>query len=284
MADFLSTEFAKKLKSEVFARPEDSHKGSFGRILAICGSHGMAGAAYLSALAAYRTGAGLVEIFTPEENRIALQMLIPEAIIKTYDTECFDPYSLADSIDKCDALLIGCGLGMSRVSLEILKTALRQSRLPTVIDADALNLLSEHKSLLKYAEGKIITPHIKEMSRLTDITVEEIEKDTERTAREFSDKYSLCCVLKNHNTTVCGKDGRTYVNSISNSALATAGSGDVLAGIIVSLLAQKHLSLSNFEAGALGVYLHAKAGDRAKEELGQSAVMARDIANNIRFQ
>ncbi|MBO7249671.1 MAG: NAD(P)H-hydrate dehydratase [Clostridia bacterium] len=284
MEAFLSTEFAEKLKSEAIARPEDSNKGSFGRILAICGSCGMAGAAYFSALASYRTGAGLVEIFTPEDNRCVLQTLIPEAIINTYDSECFDPYLLAGSIDKCDALLIGPELGMSRVSLEILKTVLRQTRVPTVIDADALNLLAEHKYLLKSAAGSIITPHLKEMSRLTGIPVEDIQKDTQRTSLEFAKKYSLTCVLKSHNTAVCDKGGDTYINALSNSALATAGSGDVLAGIITSLLAQKHLSLSNFEAGVLGVYLHSLAGERAASALGKSAVMATDVANNIRFQ
>lgn len=284
MEAFLSTEFAEKLKSEAVARPEDSHKGSFGRILAICGSCGMAGAAYFSALAAYRTGAGLVEIFTHEDNRCALQTLIPEAIIKAYNSEGFDPYSLTAAIERCDALLIGPGLGMSRVSLEILKTVLRQTRVPTVIDADALNLLAEHKYLLKSATGSIVTPHIKEMSRLTGLSVEDIQKDTQKTALDFAKKYSLTCVLKNHNTAVCDKDGNTYVNAMSNSALATAGSGDVLAGIIVSLQAQKHLSLSGFEAGVLGVYLHSLAGERAAAELGKSAVMATDIANNIIFQ
>lgn len=284
MEAFLSTEFAEKLKSEAVPRPENSHKGSFGRILAICGSYGMAGAAYLSALAAYRTGAGLVEIFTPVENRSALQALIPEAIIKTYDSECFDPYLLTDSIDKCDALLIGPGLGMSRMSFEILRTALRHSRVPTVIDADALNLLAEHKYLLKSAADSIITPHIREMSRLTGLSVEDIQKDTQKNALDFARKYSLTCILKNHNTAVCNNDGKTYINSMSNSALATAGSGDVLAGIITSLLAQKHLSLANFEAGVLGVYLHSLAGERAAVKLGKSAVMASDIANSVRFQ
>ena len=276
--------YAKDLMSALPTRPEDSHKGTFGRVLAVCGSRGMAGAAYLSALAAYRTGAGLVEVFTPEENREIIQTLLPEAIVTTYDTDAFDERLLSSSIEKCDALLIGCGLGKSRAALEVLKVALRYDGVPTVIDADALNLISEHRFLLKYAKGKIITPHIKEMSRLTDISVIDIENDTERIALEFSEKHSLCCVLKSHRTAVCERGERAYINTIGSSAMATGGSGDVLAGVIASLLAQKHLSLTAFDTATLGVYLHAEAGDRAAETMGKSATLARDIANSIRFQ
>ena len=284
MAKELDVSYVKNLIDTLPARPEESHKGTFGRVLCICGSFGMAGAAYLSALAAYRTGAGLVEIFTPEENRVIIQTLIPEAIVTTYDADNFDDRVLTSSIDKCDAMLIGCGLGTSHTSLEILKVALRYKDVSTVIDADALNLISEHKFLLKYAANSIITPHLKEMSRLTDMSVEQIGNDTSSAAREFASKHALCCVLKSHNTVVNDKGERAYVNTAGNSGMATGGSGDVLAGVIASLLAQKHLSLSNFDAATLGVYLHADAGDRAAEALGKSAVMARDIANNIRFQ
>ena len=284
MSSIFDTSYAKNIIASLPERPEESHKGTFGRVLCICGSHGMAGAAYLSALAAYRTGAGLVEVFTPEENREVIQALLPEAIVTTYDPDDFDDRQLIASIEKCDSLLIGCGLGKSRASLEILKVALRYDGVPTVIDADALNLISEHKFLLKYAKGSIITPHLKEMSRLTDISVSEIEKDTEKAALEFSEKHSLVCVLKSHRTTVCDIGERTYLNSIGNSGMATGGSGDVLAGVIASLLAQNHLALSEFDAAVLGVYLHAEAGDRAAESLGKSAVLARDIANSIRFQ
>ena len=284
MSSIFDTSYAKNIMASLPVRPEKSHKGTFGRVLCICGSHGMAGAAYLSALAAYRTGAGLVEVFTPEENREVIQTLLPEAIVTTYASDDFDDRQLIASIEKCDSLLIGCGLGKSRTSLEILKVALRYDGVPTVIDADALNLISEHKFLLKYAKGRIITPHLKEMSRLTDISVSEIEKDTEKAALEFSEKHSLVCVLKSHRTAVCDGGERTYLNSIGNSGMATGGSGDVLAGVIASLLAQKHLALSEFDAAVLGVYLHAEAGDRAAESLGKSAVLAGDIANSIRFQ
>ena len=118
----------------------------------------------------------------------------------------------------------------------------------------------------------------------TDTQVDEIGNDTASAAREFAGKHALCCVLKSHNTAVNDKGARAYVNTTGNSGMATGGSGDVLAGVIASLLAQKHLSLSVFDAATLGVYLHADAGDRAAEALGKSTVMARDIANNIRFQ
>lgn len=275
--------YNKERLSDLPKRPERSNKGTFGRVLLITGSKGMAGAAYLSALGAYRSGAGLVEIFTPEENRIILQTLIPEAIITAYSTSDSISELLLSSLSKASSVAIGCGLGKTQVSLELLKTALRHTTIPTVIDADALNLIAEHPFLLKYAKGMVITPHPAEMSRLTNISVEDILNDTKKTAYCFAKERSLVCVLKDHETAVSDGGERIYVNKSGNSGMATGGSGDVLAGVIASLMAQSHLSLSTFEAACLGVYIHGLGGDRAAELLGRSSVMARDIANNIRL-
>lgn len=264
-------------------RPDRSNKGTFGKVLCVCGSHGMAGAAYLAALGAYRSGSGLVEIFTPEENRVILGTLLPEAVLKIYDSSEPDTNLLESSIDNCSAVVVGCGLGRSHTALTLLKTVLRRSDRPTVIDADALNLISEQPALMKYTKGKIITPHPAEMSRLTGISIENILIDTKRAAYDMAKKYSLVCVLKDHNTVVSDGSDWIYVNKSGNSGMATGGAGDVLAGVIGALLAQKHLSLSPFDAATLGVYIHGLAGDRAAKALGEYSLMAKDIAENIRI-
>lgn len=264
-------------------RPTRSNKGDFGRVLLICGSRGMAGASYLAALGAYRTGAGLVEIFAPEENRVILQSLIPEAVLTLYNADSPDTDLLCERLERCDAVAVGCGLGRSKTSLELLKSVLKNTQAPAVIDADALNIISEHPLLLKYAKGHIITPHIGEMSRLTGLSIDEILSSPKEVAQDFAKKHSLVCLLKDHNTIVSDGTERIYVNKSGNSGMATGGSGDVLAGIIASLLAQKHLALSPLGAATLGAYIHGLAGDRAASSLGEYAVMASDIANSIRI-
>ncbi len=269
--------------SSLPARPTRSSKGDFGRVLLVCGSRGMAGAAYLAALGAYRSGAGIVEIFTPEDNRVILQTLIPEAVLTVYDASTPDTDLLTERLTRCDSVAVGCGLGKSKSALELLKTVLRNTTVPTVIDADAINLISEHPHLLNYAKGHIITPHIREMSRLTGISAEDILNAPQKVALDFAEKHSLVCLLKDHNTVVSDGTDRIYVNKSGNNGMATGGSGDVLAGVIASLVAQNHLALSPFGAATLGAYIHGLAGDRAASALGVYAVMARDIANNIRI-
>ena len=260
-------------------RAQRSNKGDFGRVLLICGSQGMAGAAYLSAKAAYRSGAGLCEIFTHETNRIILQTLLPEAIVRTYD-ERYSIDMLAPSIERADCVVIGCGLGATPLSRAILSDALRAIEgkdIPRVLDADALNLLSRNPSLMKYAKGSIITPHAKEMERLCGKSVADILAAPEDTAVEYAKKHYLVCVLKDHRTIVSDGD-RIYRNTTGNSGMATGGSGDVLAGVIGGLLAQaKNGKADKLQLSALGVYLHGLAGDLGAKELGEYSLMASDI-------
>ena len=283
MTDFCEFSYTDSDLITLPARPERSNKYTFGKVLCVCGSYGMAGASYLSALGAYRSGAGLVEIFAPEENRIILQTLIPEAILKIYDQSSPDTDMLLDAMASCDAIVVGCGLGRSSTALAILRTVLKNSKVPTIIDADALNLIAEHPILTKYIDGKIITPHIKEMSRLCKLDVDNILEAPQETAYNYAKAHGAICVLKDHNTVVSDGGERLYVNKSGNSSMATGGSGDVLAGIIGALCAQSHLSLSKFNAAALGVYIHGRAGDAAAKKLGEYGVMASDIANNINF-
>ncbi len=263
-------------------RRADSHKGDCGRLLCVCTSIGMAGAGYLCAKAAYRTGAGIVEIFAPEENRAVLQTLIPEAIVTVYDPSAPDLHLLRRSVERSDAIVVGCGLSTSASSVKILGEVLRAQKRPTLLDADALNIISLRRSLLKYAEGCIITPHLGEMSRLTEMDVPTIAKDTSAAAYEFANTSSLVCVLKSHKTVVSDGKEKLYINKTGNSGMATGGSGDVLAGIIGGILAQnKRGELTDFEAAVLGVYLHSFAGDIAANKLGEYSLMASDIIDAL---
>ena len=259
-------------------RPADSNKGTFGRVLCVCGSREMAGAAFLAAKAALRTGAGLAEILTPEENRVALQILLPEAIVTPYDSSTPDTAVIESALSRADTVVCGCGLGTSRGAQRVLSFVLRNVHVPLVLDADALNLISQSPALLKYARGAIITPHPGEMARLTGLSTDEINTDRETVCRDLARKHSLVCVLKGKDTVV--SDGsRAYINTSGNSGMATAGSGDVLAGIVGGVLAQnrRESKLSALEVAALAVYIHGLCGDAAAESLGEYSVIASDI-------
>ncbi len=261
-------------------RAERTNKGDFGRVLCICGSYGMAGAAFLAAKAAYRTGCGLVEIFTPECNRIILQTLIPEAVLTVYDQENRKAL-LTDAIERADFIVAGCGMSVtpeSRALLSDLLYARDSAKHPLLLDADALNLLSRNPSLLRRAKGAIITPHAKEMSRLCGKSVEEILAAPADIAYDFAKAHGVVCVLKDHNTVISDGGERLYVNQSGNSGMATGGSGDVLSGIIGGIGAQyKNGNKSITECVALGVYLHGLCGDYASERLGKYSVMASDL-------
>ena len=263
------------------SRPKRSCKGDFGRVLCVCGSYGMAGAAFLCAKAAYRSGTGLVEIFTHESNRIILQTLLPEAIITVYTDE-YSENDIIPSIEKADCIISGCGLGTSQLSRKILSDILhKRGEKSLVLDADSLNIISRNTSLLKYAKGAIITPHAKEMERLCGKSVSDILSSTAETASSFAQKHELICVLKDHETIV--SDGeRIYKNTSGNSGMATGGSGDVLAGIVGGLFAQIQNSNSDaFNLATLAVYLHGLSGDIAAQKFGEFSLMANYIIDNL---
>lgn len=258
-------------------RRPNSHKGTYGRVLMITGSTGMSGAAYLSAKAAYISGAGLVQIYTSEDNRVILQQLLPEAIISTY-TE-FEEEKLKRLLSWADVVGIGCGLGQNRISEQILKTALTEVKVPCVVDADGLNLLACHLELLKEKELPIVlTPHMKEMSGLLGCSVAELIEDRFVRTRAFTEKYGVVCALKDARTIVVKRNHPIFVNTAGNSSMAKAGSGDVLAGVIAGLLAQ-HMEI--YDAAACGVYLHACGGDEAKKMKGSYSVLAEDLIAGI---
>ena len=262
-------------------RKERSSKGDFGRVLCVCGSRGMAGAAYLCAKAAYRTGAGLVEILTPEENRIVLQTSLPEAIITPYTVDNGAELLLA-SMQKATCIVVGCGLSVTPESRKLLSVLLHNvdtAKTPLILDADALNLISKNPSFLKYIKGAIITPHALEFSRLSGYSVEDILASTTSLAYEYAKKYSLICVLKDHNTVVSDGSERIYINNTGNNGMSTAGSGDVLAGILAGLVAQS--KSASLDIATLGVYIHGLCGDVAARRLSQYSVIASDLIDAL---
>lgn len=266
-------------------RPMDSNKGTYGKMLVIAGSKGMSGAAYLCALAAYRTGVGLVKILTVEENRIILQGQLPEAIIESYEAEeiwenqAVWKERLGQYCNEATSIVLGPGLGIFPHVEALVETVLTSAYVPIVLDADALNVVAMNEHLTGYfTENIIITPHVGEMSRLTGMGVAQIKAQAVQTAREYSSRYGIVCVLKDAVTITADKDGDTYINTSGNSGMAKAGSGDVLAGIIGALLAQ---GMELKEAAALGVYLHGAAGDVAVGQLGRRSILAHELADAI---
>ena len=259
-------------------RPEDSNKGTYGRLLVIAGSKGMAGAAYLNAHAAYMTGAGLVRVYTSSDNREILQTLLPEAIITTYEE--YNKEELLSHLTWADGVCIGSGLGMSRLSEKILKTVIEYVKVPCLIDADGLNLLAENNNYLnQMAERRfVITPHMKEMSRLTGTPVEELKADRIQILKDFISRYRITCVLKDSRTLIASEEKGIRMNLTGNSAMAKAGSGDVLAGVISGWMVQ---GKEAEDAAELGTYIHGLSGDLAKFEKGVYSVMARDLIEYI---
>lgn len=282
----ISYSFDAKALSLLPPRPERSSKRDFGRALLICGSCGMAGAAYLAAKACYRTGAGLVEIFTHESNRVILQTSLPEAIVSTYETE-EDLPSLLCSLERADVVVAGCGLGVTPLSRKLLSTLLRAldgKDTPLLLDADALNLLSRNPSLAKYVRGAIITPHFAEAARLLGCEVEELMAAPLDAACALAKKFGAVAVMKDHETALSDGSERIYINKSGNCGMATAGAGDVLAGVIGGILAQSVRSsspLSTSDAAALGVYIHGLAGDLAAEKYGSYSLIASDIIDAL---
>ena len=265
-------------------RARDTHKGDYGRVLCVCGSCGMAGAAYLAAKAAYRTGAGLVEIFTHESNRIILQTALPEAIVTCYGDE-HNGDLLHASLRKADCVVVGCGLGitpLSRTLLEDLLCSVDMQRTPTVLDADALNLISQNPSLLRHVAGAVITPHALEASRLTGKTLEEILADPAEVANAYASAHGVICLIKDHRTAVCDGGDSIYLNTTGNSGMSTGGSGDVLSGILGGIFAQsKNGNASRLLLTSLGAYIHGRCGDIAAAELGEYSLMASDLINAL---
>ncbi len=262
----------------------DGNKGTFGKVLIIAGSRGMSGAAYLSALAAYRTGAGLVKVLTVSENRVILQTQLAEAIVETYEPDAVMPGGafqemLERQCDWADVIVMGPGLGREPYVESLVEMVLAYSYVPMVLDADGLNAVADHPHLVRYfTENIILTPHMGEMARLTGMTVDELKADRLRAARDYSSRTGSVCVMKDASTVIADKDGEAWLNISGCSAMAKAGSGDVLTGVIAGLLAR---GMDCSKAAAFGVFLHGAAGEKAAARLGENSLLARDIADHL---
>ena len=260
--------------------PKFLHKGAAGRVRLFAGSPGMMGAAALATKAAYRTGAGWVEVLTPKSEMQLLQMMVPEAIVRDVDmnvTPDKDAKHNGGAEDVSMTFGAGPGMGVSEAAATRLKDFLKLQTQPVVLDADALNILSANPDLwLLVPKDAIITPHPGEFRRLAGGW----ENDHHRLQlqRSFAAQRQVIVVLKGAHTSIALPNGTVYFNVSGNPGMATAGSGDVLTGIILGLLAQ---GLPPQESAILGVYLHGVAGDLAAADLGQRSVMASDITNAI---
>ncbi|KMT21115.1 NAD(P)H-hydrate dehydratase [Clostridium cylindrosporum] len=263
-------------------RENNSHKGTYGKVSIIGGSYTMSGAAILAANAALRTGSGLVNCVIPE--------CIIERVASSVYEATYTPLNHSGGtinltqkdinliLEKSDALSIGTGIGFEEKFLKPIEEILKLSRIPIVIDADAINILALDVNILKKERecSVILTPHPLEMSRLTGLSVNYINSNREEVAKKFAKEHNCILLLKGHETVVSNGD-KVYINKSGNPGMATGGSGDVLTGIICSLLGQGYTA---YESGVLGSYIHGLAGDMAYEVYGYG-LKASDITNYI---
>jgi len=271
-------------------RPDDGHKGTFGKVVIIGGSVGMSGSVCLAGKAALRAGSGLVTVAVPS----AIQPIVSsfEPSYMTSGMPCSPDGELASTaaeglaqlLKGTDAVAAGPGMRQSPGSLSLIRKLLRETAGPLVLDADALNLMAAEGLLhdvdccaASQKQQRVLTPHPGEFSRLSGLTLQEISQNPAKTAAEFAAKHQLVVVLKGHRTVVTD-GGRVFRNSTGNSGMATGGSGDVLTGIIASLLGQK---MSAFDAACLGVWVHGRSGDLAAAALSKRGMIASDLLSYL---
>lgn len=272
-------------------RSPSGNKGTFGKAVVIAGSDTMCGAALMAGKSVFYMGAGMVRIITAYINRDIIQNALPEAMLTVYDTGLWedgkpDPAfakEFEEALKWADCILIGPGIGKGREAEWMLKYCLSESMLPMVIDADGLNILSEKQYLKEYPENGrelILTPHLGEFSRLYGCSIKEASENITRYPLELADKPGLTIVCKDSRTVVSGHGRKLcYINTSGNDGMATAGSGDVLAGMITGLLAQR---MNSYDAAVTGVYMHGLAGDIAAGINGNHSMMATDIMEQIK--
>lgn len=257
------------------------NKGTFGRVAIIAGSPDMNGACFLSSISAFYSGTGYVEVITPNDNRNIMMQMVPEAVLFTYDTTEIDIDSILSECNKANCVVLGPGLSVNENAVKLTTEVLKNINKTLVIDADALNCiafnnLSLHQSDFPEREI-IITPHVKEFSRLTQKEVFEIKKNYMSILNEFAIENRVICVGKD-STTIVTNGNSVYINTTGNDGMATAGSGDVLSGLIGGLIAQGE---SAFSAAWKGVFLHGLAGDLATYDVGKYSLTASEIARTI---
>ena len=273
-----------RLPTRLLHRPQGAHKGDFGHILVVAGSRRYSGAAALTAYSAMRSGAGSVTLGVPKSITNAMIKIKPKEVMLLPLNETKDgSLSLAafkkinEYAKAANVIVIGPGLTREKSTQILVRSVYSKIKKPMVVDADALNALAGHFKH-KGTWQAIFTPHPGEMSRLTGVSINRIQANRKKAALEFAKSRKVVLVLKGHNTVVAEPGGKTYINRTGNAGMATAGSGDVLTGMIAAFMAQ---GLNAFESAKYAVYLHGLAGDIAAKKKTQIVLIASDIIENI---
>lgn len=266
-------------------RKPNTHKGDYGHVLIIAGSIGLTGAAYLTSEAALLMGSGLVTCAIPKSLNIIMEKKLTEVMTLPvedrrkgyFPASCFS--KIMKFSEKIDAVAIGPGISRKNGTRKLVKKLIQNLNTPIVLDADGINCIGDKPQILKKAKRHIvITPHPGEISRLIHKRVDYIQKNRRKIAKEISKKYGVTVVLKGMNTVVASQDRRLYVNKTGNPGMASGGVGDVLTGMIASLIGQ---GFTPFNAAKYGVYLHGIAGDIAAKEKGEASLRAQDVLDNV---
>src|SRR5699024_5551034 len=268
-------------------RRKNTHKGRYGRVGVIAGSKGMTGAPYLVCQSALKTGSGLVYNILPESLTDVMSIKLTEAIIKPINDKGKGQFTIESikpilkEIKTMNVLALGPGMGIDKERSKVVQEIIKSSNSTLEIDADGLNTVAKYINILNESKSSvIITPHPGEMGRLLNKDINEIEEKREYYVKYLSEKYNVITVLKGYETIVAAPNGEIYINSTGNPGMATAGSGDVLTGIMTSLLGQ---GLEIFDVAKLGVYIHGLAGDRARDKIGEYGMIATDIIDAIPY-
>ena len=266
------------VKENLPHRPDDANKGTMGTLLNISGSYSMAGACILSSLSVLKSGVGLLKVVLPHSIYPIVSAAVYEAVYIPCENYKSDYLNLLSFADKASATLLGCGLGLDDDTVHFVSEFIRAYTGVVLIDADGINAIAKNIDVLKDTKAEVVlTPHPKEMSRLISFDVTYINANREQVAYDFAKEYGVTLVLKGKDTVVT--DGKSiYVNKTGNSGMAKGGSGDVLSGIIASLMAQK---VEPFMSALCGVYIHGRAGDIAAEKLSKTAMLPRDIVSYL---
>ncbi|MBE6738342.1 MAG: NAD(P)H-hydrate dehydratase [Ruminococcaceae bacterium] len=273
------------IKSIMPKRSADANKYSVGSLLCVAGSYTMAGAAVLSARAALRTGAGYVRCVVTEEIYPIVSAAVPEAVFLVLPSGKGGAVSarytkeIIKAANKADAVLCGCGLGQSEDAKSIVESLVFETDTPLLLDADGINIINKHIDILKDVKKPLVlTPHEGEMKRLTGIPSSYIHNNREAVLKSFCEEYKAVTVLKGKDTLILQHSKEMYKNPTGNAGMAVAGSGDVLAGMIASLMAQ---GVNAFDSALAGVYLHGLAGDLGARELTEYSLLPSDIIDYI---
>ena len=272
--NYITEEFVKPLLK---SRATNSHKGDYGHALLICGAKGMAGAAVLACGAALKSGCGLVTVHLPDNERFAIYSTFPSAMIDGDENDFFS--QMPNDLSKFNAIGIGCGLGQNLQTENCFTALLKQVKIPLVIDADALNILSKNTDLQNFIpKNSILTPHVGEFRRL----VGEWKNDDEKISKaiKFAFEKQVFLLLKGANTMIFSPEKEIFVNTTGNAGMAKAGCGDVLTGLITGLCARGY---SPKEATILGAFFHGKAGDKATQLFGFESYNSKDLIEQIKM-